>query len=137
MMLRVALAVLVTGVMASLSSLSFAQGTQQLQPCLHGPSEQADQRTRREAALSTAQQINRAEHRGTPLGRISYRSFERLGVPAPPSGFRLQLNIDSTTYTFSLKDTRDPCGYAIFSDQDEWIYAATPEARVQIARTQP
>jgi len=34
----------------------------------------------------------------------------------------VQFYTDGPTYTFSLKDTADPCHYAIFSDQDQGIY---------------
>jgi hypothetical protein len=30
-------------------------------------------------------------------------------------------------YTFSLKDDRDPCFFAIFSDHDGLIYATVPQ----------
>jgi hypothetical protein len=124
-----------SGVAASLSSLSSAQ-VATLPPCLHGQSEEPAQRIRREGALKTAAQINAAEHGNIPLNRILYRPFDRLGIPAPPVGFRLQLVLDGTTYAFSLKDTLDPCQYAIWSDQDEWVFATTPEPRIQVLRAQ-
>jgi hypothetical protein len=48
--------------------------------------------------------------------------------PPAPDGFRVQLNIDGTTYAFSIKDTLDPCLFAVFSDQTGDIYEATPTA---------
>jgi hypothetical protein len=45
-------------------------------------------------------------------------------------GFELQFHTDGATYSFSIKDRLDPCRYAVFSDQDKYIYEA-------IARTEP
>jgi hypothetical protein len=47
-------------------------------------------------------------------------------VPATPEGFKVQFHLDQNTYAFSIKDTRDPCAYAIFSDQSREVYEATP-----------
>jgi hypothetical protein len=138
MMKQIALAALSLGVMASPPAPSFAQGSAQLlAPCLHGPSEQPDQQTRREQALKMAQQINRAEHGGPallpPQTRREYRPFAQLpNLPSTPSGFRMQFYTDGATYAFSLKDTLDRCKFAIFSDQDEGIYQATPRSGVQV-----
>ena len=132
MVKQIALAALFAGLTAS---SSFAQ------QCLHGPSEQPDQRVRREQALRMAQQINLAEAVVVPpqTGQPKYRPFAQLvNVPPTPAGFRLQFYTDSTSYTFTLKDRLDPCYYAIFSDQDKGIYEATPRMGAQIvpAKTQ-
>jgi hypothetical protein len=138
MVKQIALTAMVFGVMASPPASSFAQGRAQLlpAPCLHGSSEQANQRTRREQALKMAQQINRAERSGPallPSQPRAYRPFAQLrNVPPAPAGFRLQFYTDGATYTFSLKDTLDRCEFAIFSDQDQGIYQATPRTGVQI-----
>jgi hypothetical protein len=140
MLKQIALSALLLGlgVMGSPSTPSFAQGRAQLPaPCLHGPSEQANQRARREQALKMAQQINRAEHGGPALlpsqPRREYRPFAQLPNMSPePAGFRLQFYTDGATYTFSLKDTLDRCEFAIFSDQDQGIYQATPRTGVQV-----
>ena len=56
-----------------------------------------------------------------------YRPLNELpNLPALPAGFDLQFHTDGLTYTFSLKDTRDACHYAIFSDQDKMLYEAIP-----------
>ena len=110
-------------------SSSFAQ------QCLHGPSEQPNQRTRREQALKMAHQINLAEVVIVPpqAGQPKYRPFgQLLNVPPTPAGFRLQFYTDRTSYTFTLKDTLDACRYAVFSDQDKGIYEATPQMGAQI-----
>jgi hypothetical protein len=51
---------------------------------------------------------------------------ELLNVPPAPRGFAVNLLTDGTTYSFTIKDMDDPCRYAIFSDQDRWVYEATP-----------
>jgi hypothetical protein len=100
--------------------------------CLHGSSERPVQEARREQALALAQQLNRAENAGPAVlpepGRI-YRPLDQLeNVPATPAGFTLQFYTDGSTYSFSLLDTRDACHYAIFSNQNQWVYEATPRA---------
>jgi hypothetical protein len=102
------------------------------QECLHGPAENADQATRRRQALQVAQRINLAQvtivgpRRETPR----FRPLEDLpNIPPPPRGFRIQFHTDGDTYTFSLKDTLDPCSYAIYSDQEKRIYESTPISR--------
>ena len=58
-----------------------------------------------------------------------YRPLNQLtNVPALPAGFAIQFHNDDRSYTFSLKDTRDACHYAIFSDQDKLIYEALSRA---------
>ena len=55
-----------------------------------------------------------------------YREPSELALPPAPAGFSLQFHVNADRYTFSLKDTLDPCRYAIFSDQDRDIYEAIP-----------
>jgi hypothetical protein len=124
---------LLLGFVVSRSSLRAVQSPQGPQ-CLHGSSEAPGERMRREGALRTAEQINRAEGFGTGFPRNrQYRPFDQLtNVPPAPAGFRLQFHTDGPRYTFSLKDTMDPCHYAIFSDQDQGIYQGTARTGVQI-----
>src|SRR6266542_1374313 len=94
------------------SSLRGSQ-TAPLVACLHGSSEQPNDRTRREQALRMAAEINRAEGLGfgSPANR-RYRRLDQLtSVPPTPPGFRMQFLTDGATYAFSLKDVRDPCNY--------------------------
>ena len=111
------------------ASSSFAQG-RAVQGCLHGGVESADNRARRQQAIEYAAKINIAETaytigpRQTPRG---YRPLEELAnLPPLPAGFDIQFHNDEQSYTFSLKDMRDPCHFAIFSDQEKLIYEATP-----------
>jgi hypothetical protein len=93
--------------------------------CLHGSSEMPAQKTRRDQALAFAQKLNREENVPAPT-RI-YRPLEQLqNLPPTPAGFKLQFYTDGSTYTFYLLDTRDTCHYAVFSNQNQWVYEATP-----------
>jgi hypothetical protein len=96
------------------------------QECLHGADETAAERTRRERALYYAQRLNAAEQSSFPAGRTYRRPEEFPSLPPLPPGFLLQFHTDGRTYTFSLKDGRDPCGFAIFSDQRGYLYVAVP-----------
>jgi hypothetical protein len=102
--------------------------SQVLPRCLHGSDERADDRARREQALTLAQAINRAQNTGPALRPFERRSFRPLDqltdLPPAPADFTVQLDTDGASYTFSIKDTIDPCRYAIFSDQDQAIYEA-------------
>ena len=131
-------ALLSLGVAAALSAVSPAQEARPIPaPCLHGPSEQPAQRTRRELALKLALQINRAEHSATmPLPGQRTREYRPLAqlpnIPPVPAGFRLQFYTDGPTYTFSLKDTTDRCEFAYFSDQDQGIYEGMPQTAARV-----
>ena len=116
-----------------------AQGVAQLPPpsvrgdaavvarCLHGSSESAEQSARRDRAIKVAQAINAAQVVVVGPQRPKYRRPEELpNVPAMPQGFALQFNTDGATYSFSIKDTLDACHFAVFSDQDKFVYTATP-----------
>ena len=102
--------------------------------CLHDQLETRANRTRREKALELADEINRAQgvarRFGARPGQGPYKPLDELfNLPDTPEGFRVQLHTDGTSYTFSIKDTRDPCGYAVFSDQSLDIYEAVPSPR--------
>ena len=94
--------------------------------CLHGPSEAAAQTARRQAAIGFARLINTTELRAHTQAQAYYALGDLHTIPAPPEGFNAQLSSDGTSYTFSIKDTLDPCHFALFSDQDGVIYTGTP-----------
>ena len=102
------------------------------QECLHGSSETAANRTRRQQAFQYAVKLNAAET-GVTVGpvqpRPKYRPLNELpNLTQVPAGFDLQFHTDGVSYAFSLKDTRDACHYAIFSDQEKLVYEAIPSA---------
>jgi len=106
-----------------------AQGTQN-KACLHGSNETSANRARREKAVELAYAINDAQSVARRLrrpGEAGYLPLDQLqNVPETPAGFRVQLNIDSSGYSFSVKDFMDPCVYAVFSDQSGDVYGAVP-----------
>jgi hypothetical protein len=113
---------------------AFAQGGgARLATCLHGSNETPEHAARRDRAIKVAEAINRAQVVSVPRPRIqgpgapTYRRPEELAnIPPLPQGFELQFNTDGASYTFAIKDTFDRCHFAIFSDQDKYVYAATP-----------
>jgi hypothetical protein len=118
----------------AIATLSVVMGAstgsgQRTPQCLHDELETSANRTRRERAVEWAHQINAAEAKlfGPRGGRSSYRPLDQLfNVPPAPEAFKLQFHVDDDTYAFSIKDTRDPCAYAVFSDQSGDVYEATP-----------
>jgi hypothetical protein len=128
---------LLTGVaVTSFGSSSSSSSAQRSLRCLHDLSEQPPQRERRMQAIDVAEAIYRAERRVVPRPRSrqdTYRPLDQLGtLPATPDGFRLQFLTDGMSYTVSLKDTLDGCQYAIFSDQDGYIYEGPPRRDVRV-----
>lgn len=91
--------------------------------CLHGPNETEAERKLRFQALTSARSINTAESRAASEGDRKYRQLGQLGgVVMPPYGFDVSLVTDGSAYAFSIKDTRDPCHFAMFSDQNGVIF---------------
>ena len=113
---------------------AFAQGGgARLATCLHGPNETSEHAARRDKAIKVAHAINAAQVIPVPRPRMqrpdapTYRRPEQLmNIPPLPQGFALQFNTDGESYTFAIKDTLDACHFAVFSDQDKYVYAATP-----------
>ena len=130
--MRIVLIALAAVLAVSVARPASAQNRQTRQ-CLHDQLETQANRSRREKALMLAEEINRAQ--GLVVvpkrpGQRDYRPLDQLfNLPEVPDGFRVQLLTDGMTYSFSIKDTRDPCGYAVFSDQGLDIYEAVPSPR--------
>ena len=104
--------------------------------CLHGADESAAERARREQAVDYATKVNVAESFTAGLLPRGFRALNKLpNLPAAPAGFEVQFHFDDRSYTLSLKDSRDMCGYAVFTDQDRLIYEAVP--RAETARVVP
>lgn len=99
------------------------------QECLHAQTETADDRIRREQAIQYARRLNAAQHSTLPGQQGQrYRAPDELrNLPPVPPGFQLQFHTDGRTYTFSLKDGRDPCRFAVFSDQGGDVYTGSPQ----------
>lgn len=90
--------------------------------CRHHESAQQADRARRAGALALAKAINAAQaDRVQRTG--TYQPVERLGtLPPVPKGFDLSLFADRTGYLFAVKDTQDPCSFAVFSDERGLLY---------------
>ena len=96
-------------------------------PCLHSDLESNAERTRRLQAIDYVTKVNIAESARARLVPRGYRPLEELpNLPPVPAGFAVQFHNDDRSYTLSLKDTRDACHYAVFSDQDKLVYEAVP-----------
>ncbi len=95
--------ILIGALLLSPATTAFAQ------TCLHGSSETAGERTRREQAIQFARQLNAAEKfAASGLGaQRPYRPLNELSnIPRVPAGFVLRLQTDGAGYTFSLRDSR-------------------------------
>jgi hypothetical protein len=127
--------VLISSVAITWSASSAAVSQRSLR-CLHDFNEQPQQRERRMLAIELAEAIYSAERRGVvprPRSRPdTYKPLDQLmNLPPTPAGFRLQFHTDGMSYLVSLKDTLDGCQYAIFSDQDGYIYEGSPKRDVR------
>ena len=96
-------------------------------PCLHGDLESNADRTRRTQAIDYITKVNIAESVRARLVPRGFRPLEELAnLPPVPAGFAVQFHNDDRSYTLSLKDTRDACHYAVFSDQNTLVYETIP-----------
>ena len=111
-----AAAVVITGI-ASVQHPATAQ-----QPaCLHGASEIDAERTRRQQALRLTRDINTQQ--AAVGAKRGYQPVALLPLTAPvPQGFDVHLVTDGQQYSFSVKDTLDPCAFAYFSDEGGRVY---------------
>jgi hypothetical protein len=121
-------ALFLTAAALAIAASAPAQGGPSLRPrCLHGGNETPEQAARRDKAIKVAQAINAAEVVTVGPSRPKYRRPEDLPhVPPLPDGFEMQFDTNGSTYSFSIKDTLDACHFAIFSDQEKYVYATTP-----------
>ena len=88
------------------------------------PSSECSSWVRRSEAIRLARNINSLEN-GARVRSKRFVALSDLQVAAPEA-FEVQLSTDGATYTFSVKDTADPCHRAVFSDQVGVIYTADP-----------
>jgi hypothetical protein len=90
--------------------------------CRHDQAAKQDDRARHAQALTLAKAINVAEAELVRRTR-QYQPLESLhNLPAVPSGFQLNLHADRSGYIFAIKDTSDPCRFAVFSDAGGLLY---------------
>lgn len=128
---------------------ALAMGTGYAQQCLHGPSETADQATRRREALTATRTINNIQANQPGAAKGLYLRHEELaGSPfasdkrqwtsetikrislGPEAeilpNWKLTLDVTQKGYWFMIKDTADPCGFAYISNQVGVIFNAEP-----------
>ena len=113
--------ILIVGSMASNRPI-----TAQQQACLHGSGETETQAARRKQAIGVTRQINTAQAVASS-GNRAYHGLSQLQITNIPEGFAVHMVTDAATgYVFSMKDTLDPCRFALFSDETGLIYTAQP-----------
>jgi hypothetical protein len=99
-----------------------------LPACRHDQLSSARDRDRRERAIHLAKAIHLAQNSAVRITR-RYQPLEALAnLPDRPEDFELRLYVGTAGYVFSLKDTRDPCRYGIFSDQSGFLYEKSPQS---------
>src|SRR5262245_22509745 len=83
-------------------------------------------RSRQQAVVNVARTINSLEMNNRP--RMPYQPLSAFPQARVPDGVLVQLAVsaDGSQYVFSVKDAADPCGFAVFSDQEGVIYRAQP-----------
>jgi hypothetical protein len=112
-----------TGLAAMLLAAADQSTVAQQPACLHGSRETEAERLLRQQALGAARAINTRQSELASRGDRKYVAFEQLGnIRLPPVGFETELVTDGKAYAFSIKDTRDPCRFTLFSDQNGVIF---------------
>jgi hypothetical protein len=102
--------------------------------CRHDSRATDVDRNRRAQARALAKAINTAEGESARRTR-AYQPLSALGkLPPVPDGFSLKLFADRDGYMFALKDTLDPCHYAVFSDAAGFLYEQSGRAAPVIAQ---
>jgi hypothetical protein len=90
--------------------------------CLHDDAETQEQRARREGAVRLAKAIVERQAEAAERTRL-YAPLPALrNLPPAPRGFDVRLYTDGVGFVLSLKDTLDPCKFAIFSDESGFVY---------------
>jgi len=80
------------------------------------------------AAVKVVHAINHGSSDDRRAPDSGYRPLEELlNIPPLPPGFDLQFLTDGEGYMVSIKDTLDPCRYAVFSGPDTRGYEALPQ----------
>lgn len=108
-------------------ALLLCASTSYAQQCLHGTDETAEQKSRSRAALRLMRQINTAQATTGMEKAKKFLPLEELGVDAASApGFTPKLTTDGKSYSVLLKDSTDPCGFALLTSEEGVIYTAMP-----------
>jgi hypothetical protein len=126
--ITIAAAVVVVGILATGWTLRVAHAQAAQPVCLHGASETPADAVRRQNAVGVIRAINTAQAQAFAKNRayLNFRDLTDAGRPGRPAGFSAQLTVEGSTYALVVKDTSDPCGYTLFSDQEGLIYVGSP-----------
>jgi len=90
--------------------------------CRHDQNTAQEDRDRRAQALTVAKAINAAQAAAVQETQ-QYQPLAGLGnLPPVPGGFELHLYADRSGYLFAVKDTLDPCRFAVFSGVGGLLY---------------
>jgi hypothetical protein len=83
--------------------------------------------SRQTLAIRMARDINSQETSARQRTN-AYQPMDAFPALNVPGWFAIQVVTNSTgsAYAFSVKDTQDPCGFTVFSDQEQVIYTAQP-----------
>lgn len=123
---------MITGLLLA-ASLTIAPP--QAKGCLHGADETAEERTRRQRAIGAARAVNTAQFGQPGAAKRQFLTHAELAALPQQSnrlnfapdaeilaGWRLTLDRTGEGYWFMIRDTTDPCGFAVFSNQEAVIY---------------
>lgn len=126
-------AIAMTSIVAVVGAVTTGRGpevvhAQQGPACLHGPGETPVDAARRQNAVGVIRAINTAQAQAFAINRayLTFRALTDSGLPPRPVGFATQLTVEGSTYALVVKDTTDPCGYTLFTDQEGRIYVGSP-----------
>ena len=89
--------------------------------CRHDRPSAVD-KSRRAGAVVLAKAINAAQMASLRRARKYETAVNLPNLPPLPTDFRLDLYVSDAGYIFSIKDTLDPCSFAVFSDASGLLY---------------
>jgi hypothetical protein len=124
--------VLLAGVVAGAMSVGFAANLArtvlaQAPACRRGMDQSPEESRRRGTAINLVRAIHSAQ--AATMSRTGrYGGFADLsGVPDLSTGiFDTRVIAAGKEYSILVRDTSDPCGYTLFSDQKGLIYIGAP-----------
>ena len=100
--------------------------------CRHDRPSAVD-KARRAEAVVLAKAINAAQMENLRRARRYESAANLRNLPPLPSDFRLDLYVSDAGYIFSIKDTLDPCSFAVFSDAGGLLYQQSGRSAPVIA----
>ena len=111
------------------------------QSCLHGLDATPEQQYRRSQAIGAARYVNTIQFNQPGRRANTYLTHEQLAALPPRTsaptldltpgnemlpGWQLTVSTTHGGYWFMIKDTTDPCHFALISNQEGVIYTAQP-----------